>query len=316
MVVDWTLSFLNSKRGDEFSMRMPPTHLYRILSTITFALYGSSFLLSSQALASAPDTLETAVPAQYYTIDEPQNIQSASATAALDVLALEPLTFKSMAAKARIVALSLLHWTLHPDAPSSPREHYNRRSHFGRWINDPTDDSCFNTRAKVLLRDAEGPISYRENNHCIVDKGAWNDAYTGRKFVESRDIQIDHMVPLKDAYQSGAWEWDFQTRCLYANYMGNKFHLISSNGIENMRKGDRSPDKYMPPNYSYRCEYIENWLKVKLIWKLKMTPSEVTAIRQYVNDNGCNPNKFSLSDSELKRQRSYIRNNLALCPAR
>lgn len=321
-MIDRTLGFLNSKRGDEFSMRMLPTGLaaknksLTVRTSILFAVFlGSSFFWEPQVSANNSFDHDLRDPSEYYTIDESQDVQPSHVDVAetLDTVAVEPFSFKAMVAKAREFTLSLLNWTLHPDAPSSPPEKYSRRAHFGRWINDPTDESCFNTRAKVLLRDAEGPISYRENNHCIVDKGAWSDSYTGRKFIESRDIQIDHMVPLKNAYDSGAWEWDFQARCLYANYMGTKFHLISSNGIENMRKGDRAPDGYVPPNLSYRCEYIENWLKIKLIWRLNLSPSEVAAIRQLVKDNGCNPSNFTLSDSELRKQRSNIRNNLGLC---
>lgn len=249
---------------------------------------------------------------EYYTIDESQTKQE-STDSSLGGLEVGPLAF---ARYVRNLALNLLRWTLHPEAPQAPQDRYNRRAHFGRWINDPTDETCYNTRAKVLLRDTDAPVSYKESNRCVVEKGSWPDPYSGRVFTESREIQIDHMVPLKDAYLSGAWEWNFQTRCLYANFMGNKFHLVASNGIENMRKGDRAPDKYMPPNQAHRCQYLENWLKIKLIWQLKMTPNEVTAIREGIEENGCNPRNFSLSKQELKQQRTYIRQNLGLCPDR
>jgi hypothetical protein len=193
---------------------------------------------------------------------------------------------------------------------------YDRKFHFGRWVNDPNDETCYNTRARVLIRDSETQVSFKDTNHCVVEKGRWEDPYAGGTLRESKEIQIDHMVPLKNAYISGAWEWNYQTRCTYANYMGNKFHLITASGHENMSKGDDTPEKYMPPNENYRCEYLANWLKIKLIWKLKMARGEVEAIRQAIRDSGCDGRKFKMSSLELKRQRQLIYENRYNCPDR
>lgn len=260
---------------------------------------------------------ETFIVQEYYTIDETQaHFLLAPNGTSVDLSPISLVKIREMAAVVRSVALNLLNWTLHPEPPILPPEKYNRQIHFGRWINDPTDDTCYNTRAKVLIRDSEGPVSFKEKNRCLVERGDWSDPYAGHLITESKDIQIDHMVPLKNAYVTGAWEWDYQTRCIYANYLGNSFHLITANGRENMRKGDRAPDAYLPPNESYRCQYLENWLKIKLIWSLKLTPSEVSAIRQSIEASGCNLNDFSMSQRELKHQRKLIHENNDLCPAR
>ncbi len=253
--------------------------------------------------------------AEYYTIDETQT-SLVSYPVSPDISPVNNFSFLSITAYARSLALNLLRWTLHAEAPKQPYIKYDRKFHFGRWINDPKDDTCYNTRAKVLIRDSEALVSFKEKNHCLVEKGDWADPYAGTTILESHDIQIDHMVPLKNAYLSGAWEWNFQTRCVYANFMGNKFHLIAASGHENMSKGDKAPDRYMPPNESYRCQYLENWLKIKLIWRLKMTPSEVEAIRDGIKNNACDSRKFSLSAAELKLQRKLIYDNSDLCPAR
>jgi hypothetical protein len=251
---------------------------------------------------------------EYYTIDEAQP------SPAVDSVSpdMSPInSFARMTAYARVMALNLLRWTLHSQSPELPYDKYNRKLHFGRWINDPNDNTCYNTRAKVLIRDSEEPVSFREKNHCLVEKGDWADPYAGNAITDSRAVQIDHMVPLKNAYISGAWEWDFQTRCIYANFMGNKFHLIAASGHENMSKSDKAPDKYMPPNESYRCQYLENWLKIKLIWKLKLTPAEVDAVRTGIREDGCDSRKFSLSAAELMHQRKLIHEykDNAICPA-
>ncbi|WP_413287600.1 DUF1524 domain-containing protein [Bdellovibrio sp. HCB337] len=272
-----------------------------------------------QAQATEPN-LDSYAPTQlpiqeYYTVNEAQ----ATFTAAPQSTDMSPLSMAridELTQMARSLAVNLLSWTLHPEAPEMPDEKYQRQHHFGRWINDPTDETCYNTRAKVLIRDSEGPVSFKEKNHCLVEKGDWADPYAGDMITESKNIQIDHMVPLKHAYITGAWEWDYQTRCTYANFMGNNFHLITANGRENMRKGDRGPDQYLPPNQAYRCEYLKNWLKIKLIWQLKMTPTEISAIRRTFEENDCQLKDFSLSQRELKRQRKLIHANNDVCPIR
>lgn len=273
---------------------------------------------SDQTPETPPQIAEPLVSAQpplqeYYTIDESPKTYMTSDPKDMSPFSVDRI--EEITTAARSLALNLLTWTLHPEAPEMPREKYQRQHHFGRWINDPTDETCYNTRAKVLIRDSETPVSFKEKNHCLVEKGDWADPYAGDTLTESKDIQIDHMVPLKHAYVTGAWEWDYQTRCTYANYMGNTFHLVTANGRENMRKGDKAPDQYQPPNESYRCQYLENWLKIKLIWQLKLTPTEVSAIRRGVEEYGCDLKAFTFSQRELKRQRKLI-HEVDVCPVR
>ncbi|HPI41593.1 MAG TPA: HNH endonuclease family protein, partial [Pseudobdellovibrionaceae bacterium] len=146
-----------------------------------------------------------------------------------------------------------------------------------------------------------------------VARGRWLDPYTGREFYESRDIQIDHFVPLKNSYISGAWKWDYQKRCLYANFLGNPYHLVAVSGRENMVKSDKAPDRYMPPNSRYNCRYLQQWLKLKMIWDLGLTPPEVSKIRQLVEENNCSSEDLVISSEELLKQRNVIEQNLDLC---
>ncbi len=187
---------------------------------------------------------------------------------------------------------------------------YNRIIHFGTWIRD--SNRCLNTRAEVLKRDSKVNVSYTSSG-CSVADGKWNDPYSGRVFTSAGDIQIDHFVPLKNAYMTGAFEWDSKKRCLYANYLGNKFHLLAVNGSENLRKSDNSPDGYIPPNKAYVCQYLKQWLEVKLIWSLRLTPQEVATIQKSADEAQCDTKAFVLPASELKEQRRYIADNANLC---
>ena len=148
---------------------------------------------------------------------------------------------------------------------------------------------------------------------CTVERGHWNDPYTARVHTRASDIQIDHLVALKNAYMTGAHEWDFKKRCLYANYMGNSFHLLSVNGKENLKKSDHSPASYVPPNRAYTCSFLKQWLSVKLIWSLRLTPQEKTAITTLVKKNGCETDEFRMSTTDLSAQRTYMNDHADLC---
>lgn len=189
---------------------------------------------------------------------------------------------------------------------------YNRDEQFGGWLRDTSGTTCLNTRGLVLVRDSIGNITYTSSG-CTVDKGEWDEPYTGRLHKLAKDIQIDHLVALKNAYMTGAHEWNNQKRCLYANYMGNKFHLLSTNGKENLKKSDHTPSGYVPPNKAYTCQFIKQWLNVKLIWSLRLTPKEVSAINKIATESQCDPQGFVILAQDLKEQREYMADNANLC---
>lgn len=249
---------------------------------------------------------------EYYTVtentlSEAPAISEASANFSYD------LGVSQFIQVAKKIVLNLLQWTLHEEQRPIPAQDYMRKLHFGRWINDPTDETCMNTRAKVLVRDSAGNVTFRNNKQCVVAAGLWWDNYTGQEYTSSTQIQIDHMVPLKNAYISGAFNWDYKTRCLYANYMGLKEHLVSAEARQNMSKGDRGPEKYLPPDLSFRCNYIKNWLMVKLIWRLNMTADEVQAIHEVATNYNCDPAEFKITQKELDEQRQHINDNIDFC---
>lgn len=194
-------------------------------------------------------------------------------------------------------------------------EPYNRTKHFGGWIHDRSQADCLNTRARVLVRDSKTDVTFTEKG-CTVANGTWDEPYTGNQITNAHDIQIDHFVPLKNAYISGAFAWNFQKRCLYANFLGNNFHLLAVKDSENQRKSDRDPEGYMPPNQAYSCQYLSQWLKVKLIWNLALSASEKGAVQSLIEQNHCQLSDFIYSAAELSQQRAFMINNLNLCPNR
>lgn len=271
-------------------------------------------MISAPALAQNLETKADSAPTEYYTIDE-KNFDKQTRLLMGWGFAENPVEMfpQQMIQAAKKLVLNLLKWNLHNEALAQPEDKYIRKLHFGRWINDPFDDTCMNTRAIVLVRDSDNQVTFRNQKNCVVDSGKWLDPYSGKDFTSAREVQIDHMVPLKHAYVSGAWKWDYKTRCLFANYLGYPNHLIPASVRENTSKGDRSPDKYLPSNEAYRCQYVKDWLAIKLIWKLTMTQEEVRAIHEVVTNLNCKVSDFKVSHQDLQAQRQYMQENIEYC---
>ncbi len=269
--------------------------------------------LQAQLLPTATDATGSSDegPNEYFTFDETKPNTALGATGFSPPATLA----RQIAANAGLstTAIALTRWLKHDSAPPVPTEKYNRKFHFGTWINDPTDATCFNSRAKVLIRDSKTQVVFKPNNKCVVDTGTWDDPYTGNRFFSTKDIQIDHVVPLRHAYQAGAWKWNYKSRCIYGNFMANNYHLLSVSGHENMSKGDKSPDSYIPPNRKVTCTYVQAWLQIKLAWGLVMFPKEASAIQDIIKSNNCDSSQFSMDRIELARQRKAMTEAIQIC---
>lgn len=209
--------------------------------------------------------------------------------------------------------ISLLELTKVDQKFPRPEERYDRDKHYGGWINITKDKSCLNTREVVLKRSSTPDQIETTKNGCRILRGEWLDPYTDQQFTNPRDIQIDHMVPLKNSYVSGGHLWSAEKRCAYANYLGNSFHLLAVSGDANEEKLDHSPVQYMPPNKAYRCEYLKNWLRIKMIWKLAMSDDEVKAIQGWIAESDCDQTEFVMSAAELAEQHKKIEAGIQFC---
>jgi hypothetical protein len=160
-----------------------------------------------------------------------------------------------------------------------------KRSLYGSGWRD-ADRDCQDTRAEVLIRDDDdGDVRFRGSRTCVVDSGTWLDPFTGITLTVAGDLDIDHMVPLKNAHESGGWAWSSARKRDYANYLETSFHLLAVDDSENQSKGERAPNEYLPPDTSFHCEYVQIWLDIKYEWGLRIPDDEVTAIEGVLN--GC-----------------------------
>jgi 5-methylcytosine-specific restriction endonuclease McrA len=100
---------------------------------------------------------------------------------------------------------------------------------------------------------AESLIAVAYSNGCTVATGKWVDAYTGAVFTAASALDIDHVVPLENAWQSGASTWTPAQRLAYANNLDQPEALVAVSASANRSKGDRSPDEWTPPNHADWC---------------------------------------------------------------
>jgi hypothetical protein len=150
-----------------------------------------------------------------------------------------------------------------------------RRDLFRLWI-DADGNGC-NTRNEVLIAEAIVPPAI--GAHCRLTGGRWISAYDGVTVNDPARLQIDHLVPLAEAWASGAWAWTATQREAYANDLGLPSALIAVTSATNQAKSDRDPAEWMPPLASDACTYVADWVAVKVRWKLTVDPAEERALQ-------------------------------------
>lgn len=155
------------------------------------------------------------------------------------------------------------------------------RATFVHWI-DADRDGC-NTRREVLI--AEAVRTPAIGSSCALVGGSWRSAYDGVTTADSGTFDVDHLVPLKEAHDSGAWAWDLARRRAFANDLGDFRALRAVTASSNRSKGDKDPAAWLPPLASFRCTYAREWVAVKVRWRLSVDRAERDALRRILG--GC-----------------------------
>jgi hypothetical protein len=152
-------------------------------------------------------------------------------------------------------------------------KHWSRANDFG-W--DAPQDSC-DAREAALIRDGEG---VEVDSGCKATSGSWYDPYTDQTFTAPSDIDTDHVVPLANAWRSGASSWTDEERERYAN---DPDVLLSVEDNANQAKGDKGPEAWKPPNEEVWCSYAERWISIKDKYDLSVNPDEKTELEEMLN---------------------------------
>ena len=209
---------------------------------------------------------------------------------------LEPTTSTSQLASSSASAPPSAHPTTSPTAGSgtalamvqslkvkgrAPKTGYSRAQFGPAWFD--TDGNGCDTRDDMLrkyLRNA----TYEGD--CIVLSGVLDDPYTGRAVSYVRggfdEIDVDHMVSLLNAWQTGAQYWPAAKRLALAN---DPLNLQPTAASVNRQKSDADAASWLPSNKRYRCHFVARQVAVKRKYQLWLTPAEQTAILSVLN--GC-----------------------------
>lgn len=155
---------------------------------------------------------------------------------------------------------------------------YDRTRYFGSWIDANHD--CQNTRAEVLI--AESRTRPRlSSTGCTVTTGTWKSIYDNITYTSASQVDIDHLVPVAEAWGSGARYWTQAKRVAFYNDLGDGRALNAIRSSLNYSKGARSPDQWMPP--TNRCIYIYMWIAVKIRWRLTADSAEKAFLVRWAN---------------------------------
>ena len=137
-------------------------------------------------------------------------------------------------------------------------------------------DRC-NVREVVLL--AEAVLISGIDDDCQPEHGAWLSWFDGEKIRNSSSLDIDHLVPLAEAHQSGAARWSAARKESFANDLDLPGALTAVSASSNRSKGARDPASWKPPLESAWCQYAHDWIAVKAKWNLRADTSEIAALR-------------------------------------
>ena len=161
----------------------------------------------------------------------------------------------------------------------APKTGYSR-SQFGPAWADVNRNGC-DTRNDILKRDLTEIVYRAKTRDCVVESGVLQDRYSGetinfvRGNITSMEVQIDHVVALSNAWQTGAFKLSIAQRTALAN---DPLNLFAVKGRLNSQKGDGDAATWLPPLKSFRCDYVSQQVAVKAKYSLWVTAPEKSAI--------------------------------------
>ena len=138
---------------------------------------------------------------------------------------------------------------------------YDRDAVFGGWLYS----GGMSTRERVLAAER------------LAD-GSWYSAYDNVTVADASKLDIDHLVPLAEAWESGGYAWTAATWRRFGNDLDDPRSLIAVTASTNRSKGAGDPADWLPPRTQYRCRYTADWVAVKARWELSVDRREQAAL--------------------------------------
>ena len=146
------------------------------------------------------------------------------------------------------------------------------RGLFGSWKD--FDNDCQNTRHELLQKLSLKEFTLSDNN-CRVLTGLWLDSYTNGFFINSSELDIDHLVPLKYAWTRGAYNWPKSKRVKFSNDESNLFTVKKN---VNRQKSAMGPAMWLPPSDDFKCKYIKLFQGIVAKYELIQAIDELSEI--------------------------------------
>ncbi|WP_419931928.1 HNH endonuclease family protein [Candidatus Poriferisodalis sp.] len=141
------------------------------------------------------------------------------------------------------------------------RAGYDREAVFDGWLYSGGQS----TRDRVLASEQ-------------LPDGTWFSTYDSVVVLAAADLDIDHTVPLAEAWESGGHAWSADTWTRFGNDLDDPRSLIAVSASTNRSKGAKDPQDWWPPESGYRCQYAADWIAVKARWNLTMDAAEQRSI--------------------------------------
>lgn len=195
---------------------------------------------------------------------------------AISVLGVFAVSLPASAAKSEQVSLALVDAIEALPLAQESRTGYERTA-FRHWI-DADKDGC-STRAEVLL--AESKTEPVIEGTCRIVSGSWHSYYDNQTRELPGGLDIDHMVPLAEAWDSGASQWTLERRRDYANDLGDPRALVAVTAASNRSKSDQDPATWLPTNLDATCQYLTEWVAVKTRWSLSVDAVERQTLKRH-----------------------------------
>lgn len=156
-------------------------------------------------------------------------------------------------------------------APPASEKKFSRKQFGTGWAS--LGEGC-DVRERVIIRDGR---NVKIGKQCHPTSGRWRSVYDGKIIRQSRLVDIDHVVPLAEAWRSGAERWDADERERFANDLTSP-QLVAVSFSSNRSKGDQDPAEWRPPRRAVWCLYARWWIDVKFTWHLRLDKREKQAL--------------------------------------
>ena len=262
---------------------------------VAASIFLASIAGSATTAVVNPQSLETDAPSSQVESAPPEpeaNVSTPSASPSSSASAPSSTSPNTEAEAQTTSSLSALINSL--QVAVETRTGYNRDL-FRHWI-DADGDGC-DTRREVLIAESTTPVTI--GSGCSISGGTWVSAYDLVSTTNASGFDVDHFVPLAEAWDSGAANWDSATRQAFANDLDYSMSLIAVTASSNRSKSDRDPSEWLPTNSAYHCEYAVAWVQVKVRWKLSIDTAEKEKLLNLASSCGGEALEFSPSPANV-----------------